>query len=130
MCRGGKMKDEKLLKKVEKQELTVSEYLDYKQGIPIKINQFVSKKRFKKSRGCKLVIIKGSLIIVPPRIPISLLKWLSKFLYRYKNINGKINIEQINFNDLVKSLKDINRHTMLIDVESKTEQFMFQIWSV
>lgn len=124
------MKDEKLLNQVEKHQLTVKEYLDYKAGLPIRRPNKVSKVKFRKSKGFKLVIIKGNFIIMPPRIPISLLKFVSKYLFKYKNLNGKIDIERVQFDDLIKSFKEINRNTMLIDVESKNEGFLFQIWSV
>lgn len=124
------MTKEKMLDKVERNEIPVSEYLNYRSDKLIKKRFFVRKHRFKKSKGFKIIFIKGNFIIMPPRIPIRLLKFLSRFLYKVNSKSHAVQIEHIDFKEITAALRSIEKNTMLVDIQSKEDSMMIQIWSV
>lgn len=115
-----KMNKKKALALVERGQISVGAYLDFRE-------KALSKPyKFKPARGFRLVFLKGNLLFLTPKIPFWTFRFLGTFIKRIHQVQ----FESFNIHDLIPLLKTIGKNNRLIGVESPKENFLFEIWGV
>lgn len=117
------MKQKKALALVEKGDISVSAYLDFRE-------KALSKPyKFKPARGFRLVLLKGNLLFLTPKIPFWTFRFLGTFIKRIPT-GDQVQLESFTLHDLMPLLRTIGKDNRLIGVESPKENFLFEIWGV
>ncbi|MCU0105300.1 hypothetical protein N7603_06475 [Acholeplasma vituli] len=117
------MNKKKALALVEKGDISVGAYLDFRE-------KALSKPyKFKPVRGFKLVFLKGNLLFLTPKIPFWTLRFLGTFIKRIPT-GDQVQLESFTLQDILPLLKTIGKNNRLIGVESPKENFLFEIWGV
>ena len=118
-----KMNKKKALALVEKGDISVGAYLDFRE-------KALSKPyKFKPACGFKLVFLKGNLLFLTPKIPFWTLRFLGTFIKRIPT-GDQVQLESFTLQDILPLLKTIGKNNRLIGVESPKENFLFEIWGV
>lgn len=117
------MKKQKALALVEKGQLSVGAYLDFRE------NALSKPYKFKPARGFRLVFLKGNLIFLTPKIPFWTFKFLGTFIKKIPT-GDQVQLESFTLHDLLPLLRTIGKDNRVIGVESPKENFLFEIWGV
>ncbi len=118
-----KMKKQKALALVEKGQISVGAYLDFRE------NALSKPYKFKPARGFRLVFMKGNFLFLTPKIPFWTFRFLGTFIKRIPT-GDQVQFESFNIHDIIPLLKTIGKNNRLIGVESPKENFLFEIWGV
>lgn len=117
------MNKKKALALVEKGDISVGAYLDFRE-------KALSKPyKFKPARGFRLVFLKGNLIFLTPKIPFWTFKFLGTFIKKIPT-GDQVQLESFTLHDLLPLLRTIGKDNRVIGVESPKENFLFEIWGV
>ncbi len=117
------MNKKKALALVEKGDISVGAYLDFRE-------KALSKPyKFKPARGFRLVFLKGNLLFLTPKIPFWTFKFLGTFIKKIPT-GDQVQLESFTLHDLLPLLRTIGKDNRLIGVESPKENFLFEIWGV
>lgn len=117
------MNKKKALALVEKGDISVGAYLDFRE-------KALSKPyKFKPARGFRLVFLKGNLLFLTPKIPFWTFKFLGTFIKKIPT-GDQVQLESFTLHDLLPLLRTIGKDNRVIGVESPKENFLFEIWGV
>lgn len=108
------------LESVEKQSITVNDYLNYKL-------KALKPYKFKKASGLRMAIMYKNYLFLSPKMPFWILNVFKKRLIKISN-NRYIEMTSPNTINIVELLKMLGKNNLILEVQSSNEPFRFELW--
>ena len=82
---------------------------------------------FKKARAIKVVLLINGALIVLPRIPLPIIKFVASKTTKYMKFNGQFELDKASYKQLIKDLRYLGRG-LLLNIEADHGTFGMQVW--